>query len=159
VLTILVLVLAAPPTAEQKAPPAVLDLEKNLDPFIAKLIKPDANDTALLKLQKERVHTRAIHIAKWKEVLPIWSIPLPPDEMIQTQDTLWENLAELAVTPEDKIKCAEMHFADAKWFEHLVAERVEVGTEHPKVLNKAKARRLDAEIDLLKLKESLKDKK
>jgi hypothetical protein len=136
-------------------PPAY---EIKLDPFVVKLIKPDANDTALLKLQKARPHARALYMAKWKEVIDIGasSVAYFYDEVIREQRELWNNLAELATTPEDKIKCAEMHVADMKWIEKVITKNVEVGAFYSHYGNFAKAARLDAEIDLLKLKEALK---
>jgi hypothetical protein len=72
---------------------------------------------------------------------------------------LWENLAGLTTRPEEKLKCAEMRLEAAKEFEKFIAARVEVGSDPSQNQDFAKAFRLDAEIDLLKLKEALKDKK
>jgi hypothetical protein len=130
----------------------------DLDPFIAKLIKPDANDTALLKLQKERAHARAMYMAKWNQVIDLGALSVSYfyAEVIQQQRELWNNLAELATTPEDKLKCAEMHLAGVKWIEKVINKNVEVGAFCSRYSNFARAAVLDAEIELLKLKETLK---
>jgi hypothetical protein len=130
------------------------------NPFVAELLKPDASDTALLALQKERTRHRAIYIEINEEIriIGISCVPMFM-EYVQEQRTLWENLAELAVAPEDKLKCAEMRITTARQFELFVASRVEVGSDPSENLNVAKAARLDAEIELLKLKQAIKDKK
>jgi hypothetical protein len=128
--------------------------------FVAKLLKPAANDSALLKLQKERARHRALYI-EINDDIRFLGISCVPDftNYVEAQRTLWENLAELAVTPEDKLKCAGLRIVAAKEFERFVAMRVEVGSDPAKNLSEAKAARIGAEIDLLKLKETLKDKK
>jgi hypothetical protein len=130
------------------------------DPFIAKLIAPDVNDSPLLKLQKERARARALFVFKVDEGMPIssWSTRYIT-ECAEERLVLWENLEEVAQTPADKLKCAEMRLEAAKGFEKYSSTRVEVGSDHSLTLNFAKAARIDAEINLLKLKETLKDKK
>jgi hypothetical protein len=49
-----------------------------------------------------------------------------------------------------------MRVADVKWFEHFIATRVEVGSDPSQNLSMVKAVRIDAEINLLNLKEALK---
>jgi hypothetical protein len=52
-----------------------------------------------------------------------------------------------------------MRLEAAKEFEKFIAIRVELASDPSQTLDFVKAARLDAEIDLLKLKEALKDKK
>ncbi len=77
-------------------------------------------------------------------------------EYVKLHVTLAENLAELFDKPADKIKCSEMRVEKLKELEKFIDTRVKTGTEPPQNLNVAKAVRIDAEIDLLKLKETLK---
>ena len=158
--TVLLLALAASPDPEPKDPKAKEGVTIKLDPFIAKLVEPDAKDSEVVKLQKERARERAIYVVKTQEVIKIgnWNAA-HFGEYAKEQRTLWENLAGLATKPEDKMKCAEMRLEAAKEFEKFVTSRVNVGSDPSQNQDFAKAFRLDAEIDLLKLKEALKDKK
>jgi hypothetical protein len=133
------------------------DQNVKLDPYIAKLVEPEASDSAVLKLQKERVRERAIYLAKMQEVIKsgIWTAANFGD-YIKEQRTFWEQLPGLASKPEDKLKCAEMRVEATKEFEKFIGIRVNEAGEPMQALNFAKAARLDAEIDLLKLKEALK---
>jgi hypothetical protein len=164
-LTVLFLVLAAPPSPAQKdaepkatAPNAAKAVK--LDPFIEKLTEPDAKDTQLVKLQKERARERALYAVYTQEVMRIgnWDAAYYADYTKEVK-LLWENLAEVTTKPEDRVKCYEMRLAAAKEFEKFFEVRVQNASDPPTTLHKAKAARIDAEIDLLKLKESLKDKK
>jgi hypothetical protein len=128
--------------------------------FIAKLINPDSKDTPLVKLQKARARSRALFVCKVEELMLNSSWPvLHIKECAAEHLVLWENLEELAQTPADKLKCAEMRIEAAKEYEKFIATRVEVGSDPSMNSNFATAARIDAEINLLKLKESLKDKK
>jgi hypothetical protein len=164
-LTLILLALAAPLSPVQKDsdpkdPKAKDGVTIKLDPFVAKLVEPDEKDSEVLKLQKERARERAIYIAKTQEVIKVgnWNHEWL-GEYAKEQRTLWENLSGLASKPEDKLKCAEMRVAAAKEFEKFITTRVEVGSDPSQNQEFAKAFRIDAEIDLLKLKEALKDKK
>ena len=66
-----------------------------------------------------------------------------------------ENLAELKDTPADRVKCYEMRLDAARRLRGSPGSRVEAGNEPPQSLNIAKADRIDAEIELLKLKEQV----
>jgi hypothetical protein len=136
------------------------DTDHAQKPFVVKLIKPDANDSLLVKLQKERAHARALYLNKGAEVALIASWHMAYFfEYVEAERAFWDNLMELAMMPEDKLKCAETRVTSAKWFERFISTRVEAGAEYSGRLNVVKAARIDAEIDLLKLKEALKDKK
>ena len=162
--TVLLLALAASPDPEPKDPKAKEGVTIKLDPFIAKLVEPDAKDSEVVKLQKERARERAIYVVKTQELLKVgdaksfWN-SAHFGEYSKEQRTLWENLAGLVSKPEDKLKCAEMRVEGAKEFEKFIEKRVDAGLDPSQNQDFAKAARIDAEIDLLKLKEALKDKK
>jgi hypothetical protein len=149
---VLALVLLAQPQKEQ--PPQI---ETKLDPLVANAVKPDDKDTPLKKLQKERVRERAIALERLNECIQVgkWNSNYFL-EQTKLQIALAENLAELLDKPADKVKCYEMRLASAKEFEKFIAKRVEVGSDPAQNLNIATAARADAEIELTKLKETLK---
>jgi len=129
--------------------------EPALDQFVAKAVEPDAKDTPLRKLQKERTRERAVAIALIKKVMETGSwAPAYFSDYIKLQVTLAENLAELMDKPEDRVKCYEMRVEALKEAERFTRIRVEAGNEVPQNLNIARAARIDAEIELLKLKEA-----
>ena len=136
--------------------PKEKEREVKLDPFVAKAVEPDAKDTPLRKLQKERARERAIAISHIKETLEVggWQ-PSFFHEFIKLRVTLAENLAELMDKPADKVKCYEMRLDATKEFERFINIRVTTGNDPPQNLNLARAARIDAEIDLLKLKAEL----
>jgi hypothetical protein len=127
--------------------------EFKLEPLIAKAIEADPNDSLLRKLQKERCRERAHAIAQITGVIQIgaWN-PTYYTDYIRLQMTFWENLAELADTPANKVKYYERRIDAAKEIEQFFTVRVNAGNEPPHTLSLARATRIDAEIDLLKLK-------
>jgi hypothetical protein len=148
---VLALVLLAQPQKEQP------QIETKLDPLIANATKPDDKDTPLKKLQKERVRERAIALERLNECIQVgkWNSNYFL-EQTKLQIALAENLAELLDKPADKVKCYEMRLASAKEFEKFIAKRVELGSDPAQNLNIASAARADAEIELMKLKATLK---
>jgi hypothetical protein len=144
--------LAAQPGPKEK-PDKLIDVNDLLPKFVADATKPDDKDSPLRKLQKERARDRAIYIEKTKEVIKIggWDQSFF-EAHIKTQVALAENLAELMDKPADKVKCYEMRVEALKEFEKFIANLVELGKNRPTDLNIARAARIDAEIELLKLK-------
>jgi hypothetical protein len=67
--------------------------------------------------------------------------------------------AALAQTDADRLWWYELYLKAMRDVERYVSVRVEVGAEPSQLLNISRAARIDAEIELLKLKESLKAKK
>jgi hypothetical protein len=129
---------------------------KETDPFIANAIKPDAADSPLRKLQKERCRERAIALATIKRVIEAGNYsPSYYHDYAALQMTFWQNLAELMDKPADRVKCYELRVDAAKELERFTSVRVEAGNDPPQALPIARANRLDAEIDLIKLKERL----
>ena len=145
-----------PAGAQEPAKKELLPAPK-LNPFIAKAVEPDPKDSPLRKLQKERCRERAAAVVKIEEVLAFGRYePAFYSDYVRLQSTLAENLAELMDKPADKVKCYEMRLNAMKEWERFTKARVESGTGPPQDLNLARAARLDAEIDLLKVKESVK---
>jgi hypothetical protein len=130
--------------------------EPKLDPFVAKAVEPDAKDSPIRKLQKERVCDRALAVALTRQVIQSgrWQ-PSDFADYSKLQGTLAENLAELMDRPADKVRCYEMRLDAAREFERLAKTRVDAGAEPPQNYHLAKAGRIDAEIDLMKLKDAL----
>jgi hypothetical protein len=159
-LPLLALVLAAPLNPVRNAVQPI-GRELALDPFIEKLVEPNAKDSELIKLQKDRARERALYIEKNRLVMNVtgtWSA-IYFGAYMQELRSLWENLAELTTDPDQKLKCAEGRVEFAKEFEEYIKVRVRAGADPTQNLNAAKAARIDAEVDLLKLKQSLKEKK
>jgi hypothetical protein len=127
--------------------------EKKLDPSIANAMKPDPNDSPLRKLQKERCRERATYLAKINTLMAMgrWN---PQDflDYLKFSAALSENLLELMEKPYDKLKCLELRVELLKTGERFMETRVQVGSDPSQSLNLAKANRIDAEIDVLKLK-------
>jgi hypothetical protein len=146
----LTLLIAQPAPKEKEAPK---EREVKLDPFIAKAVEADPKDAPIRKLQKERCYQRAVAVAYVKECIAFgqWT-PSYFQDYIKLQVTLAENLAELMDKPADKVKCYEMRVDATKEFEKFINTRVTTGNDPPQNLNLAKAARIDAEIELLKLK-------
>jgi hypothetical protein len=121
-------------------------------------LEPNASDTLMRKLQKERCML-LVHALSWQyDVIPITSAFSPGyfTDYIERHATLFENLAELAEKPADKVKCYEMRVEKLKEIERFVKKYYEYGEVKCHELSMARALVIDAEIELLKLKESLK---
>ena len=153
----IVLLTLSPQIDLMASKPPVLIIQ--LDPFISMLIRPHPKDPQVVKLKKERAGARSMYFARtdaMNRTRGCWQADVY--EYVEEQRALWANLAELAVLREEKLQCAEMRVAAAKQFEIFIILRVVVGSEPPRNINVVKAARIDAEIDLLKLKEGLSDK-
>jgi hypothetical protein len=146
------LVLAAA-LAAQPDPKAKPDAAPALPAFAADAMKPDDKDSPLRKLQKERARERADYLAKTAEVIRVgnWDTNYY-QQFLNTQAAFAENLAELMDKPADKVRCYEMRVEALKESEKFIAGLVNNGKSRPQELNLAKAARIDAEIDLLKLR-------
>jgi hypothetical protein len=150
--------LAQPQEPPKKEEPKPRDLRAEV---IKKYgLEPDKNDTVLRKLQKERCIERAMAIAKFKEVIEIgnWRA-WESDDYIKLLTTFPENLAELSDKATDKVKCYEMRVEMLKDAEKFFKKRSDTGADPTYTLKTVIAARIDAELALLKLKESLKTEK
>jgi hypothetical protein len=120
-------------------------------------LEPNACDTPLRKLQKERCIDRAMALAIMRDSIAIggWN-STDLNDHIKLHNTLADNLAELSDKPADWVKWYEMRVAKLKEVEKFMQTRSEVGSDAPQLVYIAIAARKDAEIALLKLKESIK---
>jgi hypothetical protein len=124
-----------------------------LGEVVETLAKADDKDTPLRKLQKERVRERATYVKRMEEVYTIGQWDAASDrEFTQMLIELMANLAELAEKPEDRVKCYEMRVEALKKHEEIITNLVKTGRDRAPSVNRAKAMRIDAEIDLMKLK-------
>ncbi|HSQ58427.1 MAG TPA: hypothetical protein VLM40_22085 [Gemmata sp.] len=129
--------------------------KSDLPAFAAEAVKPGDKDSPVRKLQKERARERAAALARMRLVLANGMAPDNLlDEYVKAGATLAANLVELVEKPEDKAKCFEMRVDGLKEVEKRLDAMVKVGQEREYRLNLARAARLDAEIDLLKCRES-----
>ena len=146
---LLLTLITALPTAKGNEPP-----EPNSTCFIAKAVEPDPA-TRRSASSRRNAAERAAAVVLIKEILAIGKYdPNYYADSIKLHTALWENVAEVVDTPADKVKCYEKRLDAAKEFEAFTRVRVAAGNDPPQSLNIAKAARIDAEIDLLKLKDS-----
>lgn len=147
-LTAVVLALSPAPQAARDTPPEVAKLLM-LKPF------PAAEaDGALLKLQKERFNARLE--AAQLQLQAVRAGALNAQQLNELLAVLASNAADVEPKAENKVKWMEMRVEVLKSQEAIARARVEAGAENPSASLLAKAARLDAEIDLLKLKDALK---
>jgi hypothetical protein len=122
----------------------------------------EASDSPARKLLKERYNTRLQALQgeerrsrqSWCDVrYCIW---------MQLSPQVWqfaESAADLETTPADRVKWYGYRVAALRRLEVITALSIQLGFEDPQMLHIARAGRIDAEIELLKLKESLKGEK
>jgi len=147
---------AAPGLAQQPAPKS--DPASDLTKLLA--IKPfevGDSDAPLLKLQKERFNAR-LEAARL-QVQAVRVGALNTQQLSELLAVLASNAVDVEQKPADKVKWMEMRVGLLKGQEEMARRRVEAGAENASASLLAKAARIDAEIDLLKLKESLKGDK
>lgn len=150
---------AQQPVPKMKQPPEPKTFDNGwigdhkLDPVIVNAIKPDPTDSPLRKLQKERCREKAHYFDKVTMLIELgrWN-PQDFEEYLKTAATLADNLMELVDKPTDKLKCLELRLAFAKSFEKFAETRATVGTDPPQNIYIARSARLEAEIQILKLK-------
>jgi hypothetical protein len=134
----------------------------NTPPELAKLLemKPFPvvdSDGALLKLQKERFNAR-LEAARL-QARALRAGALNSEQFNELLAVLASNAVDVAEKPDEKVKWMEMRVEVLKSQEAIAQKRAEAGAENASASLLAKAARIDAEIDLLKLKHSLKDAK
>jgi hypothetical protein len=142
---------------------ALLAAQPDREDLFPKLPPPaaaTAGDTPLKKLQKERFNERLKAAEKINAALRSGQVTGADfDGYVRLLLTLADNGAELEGKPADRVKWLELRIEVLKRAEKIASDRTAAGSEPAQVLHLAKAARLDAEIDLLKLKESLKPDK
>lgn len=128
----------------------------NLAPSTIDAMKPKPKDSPLLKLQRERCRQRAIALATIKKDIQVgkWN-PEDFPEVLKLPVAFSKNLADLMEKDEDKIRCYESRLEFLKEIEHFTDVRVMVGSDPSMNRDLTKAVRIDAEIDLLKLKKEI----
>jgi len=149
-----------PPKMEEPEPPDLLKTIENgwiaghkLDPSVARAFKPDPNDSPLRKLQKDRCRELSSYIAKIETLIEIgkWN-PQDFSEYLKICASLSESLLEVVDKPTHKLKCLELCVEILKVGENFTETRVAVGSDPSQNLNVARAARINAEIQVLKLK-------
>jgi hypothetical protein len=146
--------LFAPATPHQQ--PAAKD---GTPPEVAKLldIKPfpiGDSDSPLLKLQKERFNARLEAARLHAQAVRVGALNTYQFNELLT--ALASNAVDVEQMPEEKVKWMELRVDVLKRQEEMARRRAEAGAENAAASLLAKAARIDAEIDLLKLKDSLK---
>jgi len=139
---------------EQKKADPDRDYLLKLDETIVKAIKANPNDTPLRKLQKERCSEGLISIAKYQDRIRngSWN-SVSFTLFMDLVDSVSRGLQDSMDTREDKINCYEFIRKSLKEFEEFMEQRAVAGTDSTKRYHIAKAARIDAEIELLKLKD------
>ena len=136
---------AAPPAADTS--PALSKL-LDMKPF------PVADsDAPLLKLQKERFNARLEAARLQAQAVRAGSFNT--QQLNDLLAVLASNAVDVAEKPDDKVRWMEMRVEVLRSQEAIARKRAEAGAENAAASLLAKAARIDAEIDLLKLKDSL----
>jgi hypothetical protein len=128
-------------------------LEPELPQLIAAAVRPDDKDTPLQKLRKTRVRELALYVAKTNTVIELgrWDGANSRD-FCGTHRQLGKALAELLNAPADKAKALELGLGGLKESERITGALVQAGRNRPQEVNVVRAARLDAEIELLRLR-------
>lgn len=136
--------------------------EKEFSGLILNNILPELpkDATLLQQVQYEQVREGLAYLRQVKDyvILDRWDVANYAEYMaIATK--IHGVAAELHTTPTGQIRCYEARIILLKDIERSVQIRVDLGNQAPQDRNSSRFYRLQAEADLLKLKESLKDKK
>ena len=115
------------------------------------------SDAPLLKLQKERFNAR-LEAARL-QLQAARAGALNTQQLYELLGMLASNAVDVERKPEDKVKWLQMRVDVLKGQEDIARRRAEAGAENASASLLAKAARIDAEIDLLKMKESMKGDK
>ena len=131
------------------------EAKPTLPAFAEEAIKPALTDSPLRKLQKDRVRERVEAVKRFQAALEVgrWDARTF-GEYVELQSTLGSNLSDLFDKPEEKVKCYEMRLEAMMEFEKYIEANVKAGNLRSQDSNPARAARIDAEIDLLKFKET-----
>lgn len=116
----------------------------------------EVTDTPVQRLQKERFNERLCGYQNWNRSMHQLHCREPPLlQGLRMLSPLVEAGASLSDKSEAKLVWAEIRVAIHWNMERYTKIRVGLGAESPQTLNLAKAARIDAEIELLRLKEVL----
>lgn len=136
------------PTPKTDPPP---DLSKLLD------VKPfpvHDSDSPLLKLQKERFNARLEAVRLQKQAVRAGA--MNTQQLAELLAVLASNAVDVEPKADGKVKWMELRVEVLRSQETIARKRAEAGAENAAASLLATAARIDAEIDLLKLKESMK---
>jgi hypothetical protein len=140
---------AQPPKQDEASPlPRILAL---------KPVAASEDDSPIRKLQKERFNARLAAAQMQYQRLQIGAVT--SDGLRQLPGLvarMAEDRADLELNPADRVKWLELRVEVLREYERIARRRVEAGTSNPDEVSLATAARADAEIDLLRLQESLK---
>ncbi|HSQ54381.1 MAG TPA: hypothetical protein VLM40_01445 [Gemmata sp.] len=126
--------------------------ELKLPTLIADAIKPDEKDLPLVRLQKARVRERAVYLAMAKEEIENGQFHEDDlADLINAPMNLAENLAEVAWNRAGRMKVLEFELEEMKFVERFTSALVNAGRFRPQEENVARAARLAAEIQLLRI--------
>lgn len=183
-LVLLLAVLAQPPKAQSELPVlrkthtafpslALPDLKKdgkvdlaNYEKELAERVftgflpKLAQDATPLQKVQHEQVREGFTALKKLRQTQELcrWDSAYDSEYLVLATE-LHRVAAELYATPAEKIRCYEARIILLKDFERHTEIRIDLGQLPPHKQHTVCFARLQAEADLLKLKDSLKDKK
>ena len=115
------------------------------------------SDAPLLKLQKERFNARLEAARLYAQAVQAGA--MNTQQFYELLAVLASNAVDVEPKPEQKVKWMELRVDVLRSQEAMARKRAEVGAENASASLLAKAARIDAEIDLLRLKESLKGDK
>jgi hypothetical protein len=114
----------------------------------------------LRKAQLARVYEGAAYLFRFGDRITV-RVCFPPDyaDYVRIVGAVFPAAGELADTPAEKVALYEDRVRALKDAERYVEARVRAGTDPPYAHNEIRFHRLEAEADLLKLKQALADEK
>jgi hypothetical protein len=146
-------VLASAALAAGQQPAAKAEPDSALEKLLAaKPFPVGSDDTPLVTLQKERFNTR-LEVAKI-QARAYRAGALSPQDFNGLLAVLASNGADVEAKPADKLRWLELRVGVLRGQEELAQKQAKAGPLNAADYLQAKAARLDAEIDLFKMKES-----
>lgn len=135
-------------------------LVKFFGPEFVKLVALDPADTQLRKLRKERCLARGMAIALNQVRIEIGHMDIGDHhDHIKLVDAFTANAIELVEKPANRVVWFEWQIAYFRKWEERIQKSVEDGFRFPASLKIVRAARMDAELAMLTLKESLQNRK
>ncbi len=135
---------------------------KEFDELLFKRCLPGLPKDATLiqKVQYEQLREGLAYLQTIKEIIDLgrWDSATFKDYLSALSD-VYLLAAQLQSTTADRVRCYETRILSLKDAEQFIKNRVDAGNQPPQDLSLIRFHRLQAEADLLKLKDSLKDKK
>jgi RNA polymerase sigma factor (sigma-70 family) len=147
------------PKQEKEEPDKKVDEPKFIEPALLK-IKPlaaDPKDDELHKLMKERFNTAQLELRALCEQMSV-GVLQEPDVALDSAKRLKLAGLELYDNPRDKIALLEKYVDTVREIEKVFQNRFDAGKINIAVMQLIKYHRLDAEIELLRMKEKAGEK-